>query len=224
MKKILLFFCLLLLVGCSNIEKEKSIKVEEKKEDIITDNKKPEYIDNNPIKLGLFAYDGKYDSKKVIKDAYYTDLISGKDIGSFEVFLTSDEEISGSDFKDTWYKYYNKYEDITKYKIGYNIKFMLDNGENYSSNFLEPDIFKYSPYFYVYLYDDINVQDGEIYSHLEEVSENTIITSIKLYAVDNIDRVESIILCAFTYDSEDDFDEDGNYRGNSLYVIRIKRK
>lgn len=222
MKKILIVLCFFLLVGCSNTKEDKPLIIKDNKENII--ETKEEYHDDNPIKLGLFLYDGKYASKKVIKNEYYADFTNGKDIGSFEVFLTSDEEVSGSSFKDTWNKYYNMYEDISNYKIGYNIKFMLDNGENYSSNFLEPDIFKYSPYFYVYLYDDIHVEDGKIYSHLEEVNDNTLITSIKLYAVDNIDRVESIILSAFTYDSENDFDEDGNYRGNSLYVIRIKRK
>ena len=48
-------------------------------------------------------------------------------------------------------------------------------------------------------------------------------TSVKLYAVDVIDEVESITLTAFTYD-EDDFDKDNNYRGNSKYTINIKRK
>ena len=34
----------------------------------------------------------------------------------------------------------------------------------------------------------------------------------------------TFILSAFTYDTLDDFDEEGNYRGNSIYVIRIKKK
>lgn len=46
-------------------------------------------------------------------------------------------------------------------------------------------------------------------------------TSVKLYAVDEIDEVESITLTAFTYD-EDDFDKENNYRGNSKYTINIK--
>ena len=49
-------------------------------------------------------------------------------------------------------------------------------------------------------------------------------TSIKLYAVDGIDDVKDIILTAFTYDDEDDFDDNGNYRGSSSYTIEIKRK
>ena len=63
-----------------------------------------------------------------------------------------------------------------------------------------------------------------MYSHLEEVNDNTLMTSIKIYAVDGIDNVQNIILTAFTYDDEDDFDDNGNYRGSSSYTINIKRK
>ena len=219
MKKILLI-SLLLLTGCSFTNKEEVIEEPIKNgiEETI-----PLYIDNNPIKLGIFLYDNNYHNKEVIKDTYYTNFITGEDIGSFEVFLTDDEIIDGNKFKDTWNKYYNMYEDISDYKIGFNIKFMLYNGTSYESNILEPDIYKFSDYFYIYLYDDIHQKDGAFYSHLEEINDDTLLTSIKLYAVSGIDEVESIILNAFTYDS-DDFDENNNYRGNSIYVIRIKRK
>lgn len=223
MKKIIIL-SLLLLTGCSimnnNTNKVEETPVKDRKEneeDTIT------YVDDNPIKLGLFLYDNNYHNKEVIKDAYYTDFINGTDIGSFEVFFTSDEIVDGNKFKDTWNKYYNMYDNIDNYKIGFNIKFMLNNGTSYEGNILEPDIYKFGKYFYIYLYDDIHQVDGAFYSHLESMKDNTLITSIKLYAVDGIDEVESIILNAFTYDSEEDFDND-NYRGNSLYVIRIKRK
>lgn len=118
--------------------------------------------------------------------------------------------------------YYDKYEDINKYKIGYNIGYTLKDGTSNNSTFLEPDIFRYSKYFYIYFYDDVNAPNG-FYSHLENVNDNTLMTSVKLYAVDEIDEVESITLTAFTYD-EDDFDKENNYRGNSKYTINIKRK
>ena len=41
--------------------------------------------------------------------------------------------------------------------------------------------------------------------------------------VEDINKVTSpITLEAFTYDSADDFDEKGNYRGNSKYSIEIE--
>ncbi len=214
-----------MLCGCS--KKENNIYIDEKEENtsIEEETKEDSYEDDNPIKLGLFAYNNNYHNKSVIEDTYFASFTNGVDIGSFEVFFTDEKEIDGTSFKDTWRKYYDMYsEDISKYKIGYNIKFILSNGENFEGNFLEPDIYKFSEYFYVYLYDDYNQADGTIYSHLENVDDNTIITSIKIYAVDGIDNVENIILTAFTYDSDEDFDSNGNYRGNSHYTIRIKRK
>lgn len=221
MKKIYIFLLIILLTGCNNIDEEKNIQDKADNGKII--ELEDEYIDNNPIKLGLYLYDGKYDNKTIIDKEYYTNFISGVDIGSFEVFYTNDKIVTGSSFKEIWNKYYSGYNDISDYKIGFNIKFILDDGTNYNANFLEPDIFKFSDYFYVYLYDDVNQKDGVQYSHLEEVKDNTLITSIKLYAVDNIDRVENIILTVFTYNDEDDFASDGSYHGSSHYTIRIKK-
>ena len=169
-------------------------------------------------------YDNNYNNKRALKDTYYTNFISGVDIGSFEVFLTAEEYIDGINFKDAWNKYYSEYDDNGNYKVGFNIKFILSDGTNFNGNFLEPDIYKFSEYFYVYLYDDINQKDGVVYSHLEKMEDNTMLTSIKIYAVDGINEVENFILSVFTYDDEKDFDEEGNYIGNSITAIRIKRK
>lgn len=219
MKKILLILLLVLVTGCTKEEKsiipnEIEDKVDEKQEEI--------YVDNNPIKLGLFLYDNNYHNKSRIEDIYYTNFISGSDIGSFEVFLTDNKIIEGNKFKDTWKKYYDMYNNIDEYKIGFNINFALKDGTSYSSNFLEPDIFRFGEYFFVYLYDDINQPDGAFYSHLEEMEDNTMITSVKLYAVGGIDKVDEIKLSAFTYKSDNDFKND-SYRGNSIYSIKIKR-
>lgn len=221
MKKIVLLLSVLLLCSCNINSKEEII---ENNNDIEKEEIKEEYTDSNPIKVGLFLCDNNYTNKNKLVDTYYTDFISGVDIGSFEVFLTEDNIITGNKFKDTWNKYYSMYEDISEYKVGFNIKFILKDGTNFNGNFLEPDIYKFSKYFYVYLYDDINQIDGTFYSHLEEVNDNTMLTSIKIYAVDGIDEVENFILSVFTYKNSDDFDKDGNYRGNSIYGIRIKRK
>ncbi len=226
MKKLILLLIVILISGCS-FNSDNIVE-----DDVIEDNIKEnylleevdEYTDDNPIKLGLFLYDNNYSNKQRLIDTYYTTFTSGVDIGSFEVFLTDEEIIDGTNFKNTWNKYYNNYEDIDDYKIGFNIKFVLKDGTIYSGNFLEPDIYKFSNYFYVYLYDDIHQEDNSSYSHLESMEENTLLTSIKIYAVDGIDEVDSFILSCFSYLSEEDFDSDGNYRGDSIYVIRIKRK
>ena len=221
MKKILILLSILILSGCSS-NKETIIKENTQPKEEIKEEEK-QYIDENKVKLGLFLYDNNYKNKKRIEDTYYTKFINGTDIGSFEVFLTDDEIINGTNFKNTWNTYYNEYSNIENHKIGFNIKFILEDGTNYSSNYLEPDTYKYSDYFFTYLYDDIHQEDGSYYSHIETMDENTLLTSIKIYAAKDIDKVENIILSAFTYDTDDDFDEEGNYRGNSIYVIRIKK-
>lgn len=218
MKYIKLVFIILLLSGCSIHKENKELDIDI--ENIIEE--KEEYIDDNPIKLGIFPANGNYHGKEVIIDEYYAPFNSGEDIGSFEVFLTGDTTVDGNNFKDTWNKYYNNYLDIDKYKVGFNITYTLKDGEEDGSNFLEPDNYRYGDYFYVYLYDDVNAPDG-FYSHLEEMEDNTILSSIKIYATDNISDIEYITLTAFTYD-EDDMDENNNYRGISKYQIKIKRK
>ncbi len=222
MKKILILLGLFLLCGCT--KKIDSTTKEESTVNKDTTETKEEYKDDNPIKVGLFLSDNNYHNKNKLVDTYYANFTSGVDIGSFEVFFTDDNIIDGNKFKDTWNKYYRMYENIDDYKIGFNVKFILKDGTNYNGNFLEPDIYKFSEYFYVYLYDDINQVDGTFYSHLEEMNDNTKITSIKIYAVDGIEKVENFILSVFTYKDINDFDTDGNYRGNSIYGIRIKRK
>lgn len=220
MKRILLIL-VIVLVGCTPKEelKEEQNKLENNndiKEEIIEE----EYIDNNPIKLGLYLYTGGYSNKEKLS-TYETNFESGKDIGSFEVFFTDEEVISGNSFKSLFNTYYDKYVNIDNYKIGYNIEFTLNDGTVNKFNLLKPNTYLYKDYFYTYIYDDVHVNEGEFYSHLESIDDNTLITSIKIYAVDKIDEVKEIKLTAFTYDSDDDFDVDGNYRGISKYSIDI---
>lgn len=221
MNRVVLIIFVLFLSSCSIKGKEDIMINDEFYEDTIVD--KEEYIDDNQIKLGLFLRDNNYNNKERLEDTYYTEFVSGEDIGLFEVFLTDDKMVDGTSFKNLWDKYYKEYDDIDDYKIGFNIKFILEDGTNYNGNFLAPDIYKFSDYFFVYLYDDVH-QNNDTYGHLENMNEDTLLTSVKISARDGIDKVENLILSVFSYDSEDDFDEEGNYIGNSIYVIRIKRK
>lgn len=221
MKRVLALVFILLLCGC-NVNKTTNEVVEEPTNES-QEETKDVYVDDNPIKLGIFEANNNYKNKHVIEDAYYCDFNNLEDIASFEVYFTDDKEISGRNQKEIFNKYYNTYTNIDDYKIGYNIKFILSDGTDFNGNFLEPDIYKFGAYFYVYLYDDINQPDYTYYSHLEEMGDNTIISSIKLFGV-YLDNVENIILTAFTYNDMDDFDDEGNYRGKSRYTIRIKKK
>ena len=215
-KKYLYLLLIILLTGChketiieNTIPKEKNEEI-----NIIEEEK---YIDDNPIKVGL------YQNNNLI-DSYSTTLSNTKDITSFDVYLTNDEEIISGRQVDKWNYYYDKYQNIDKYKVGFNIKFQTKDKE-INENILNPsNMYNTSPYMYIYLYDDIIHSNDSWYSHIEESEYNdqTIISSIKLYLAEEGENItSSIYLTVFTYD-EDDFDELNNYRGNSKYTLEIK--
>ena len=111
-------------------------------------------------------------------------------------------------------------------KIGYIVSFKLKSGEEINTTIKNPDdVFVYRNYLENYLYDDINQVQGEWYSHLlqSEVTDKTRMTSIKFTAGQDIDKVgDTIKLTAFVYNSDDDFDASGNYKGNVSYTVTIK--
>lgn len=179
-----------------------------------------EYIDDNPITVGL------YQNGKLIKNLETT-IKDDLDIASFDVYFTNKETLDSSNTKYNYKKYYQEYENIDDYKIGFYIKFEVGN-KIMEGKILDPSsMYIVTPYIYNYLYDDIHQADGTWYNHVEEkdVKDDTIYSSIKLYGAEFTENITSpITLTVFTYNSQDDFDKDGNYRGNSKYTVTISRK
>ena len=220
-KVILSLVVIFWIVGCG-----KNVHVEE---EVISDNlreevsEKDEYVDDNPIEVGFYRYYGSSRERELLI-SYETSFENLVDIGSFEVFFTRDSFISGGQFQEVWKDYYNRYEGIDNYKIGFHISFGVSNGEVYSRNILSvSDIKDFVYYVQVYLYDDVNQEVGTFYSHLEAIEEDTIISSIKVTGGTAVSEVITpITLTVFTYNGEDDFDsETSQYRGNSSYTILI---
>lgn len=179
---------------------------------------KPEYIDNNPITIGL------YQNNSLVHN-YQIKLSDHKDIGTFEIYYTNDETLENNTQKNNWKKYYSNYQSIDNYKIGFNISFKTIN-ETIDYLVLDPSKMHHTDYLYNYLYDDINQKEHTWYSHLEQkdISDKTIYSSIKLYLANRTYEIISpITLQVFTYD-EDDFDEFNHYRGKSSYTITIETK
>ena len=231
MKKAIILLLIILLTACS-INKEKTI-IEEKtntkeKNTIVEENKieeKEEYIDNNPIKLGIYMYYNSYTDRKKIPE-YKTNWELNVDLCSLEIFYTNEESIPGTKIKTLWNEYKSKYENIDDYKIGYNISFDTKNEGHIEKNILNPtDTWDIYRYLQVYLYDDIHQENNAWYSHVtdEEYNDSNILTSIKLTGSTIVEEITSdITLTAFTYDG-DDFDDNNNYRGISKDTIIIKR-
>lgn len=213
MKKVLLIILLILSLTSCKDTKTKEIEIPE-----INDKIVESYIDTNPIKIGI------YDTNKLIKEFKTWTTNNLQDIGVFNIYFTDKEYLDSTWIKYNFNKYYNEYKDISNYKIGFYVSFEADD-KKIEKNILGPkDTFVLTPYIYNYLYDDVHQADGAWYSHIEEkdMKDNTVFSSIKLFSADIGSKIKyPITLKVFTYDSEDDFDESGFYRGNSSYTITI---
>ena len=226
MKKILIITCLLLTLTSCSYKTQPINKKDNKKN--ITSNVKEEikntYIDNNPITLGIYMYTNS-STPRYKTNEYKNNWELNVDICSLEIFYTNEDQIPGTNFKNLWNNYYQNYTDINSYKIGYLIEFNTANEGKIKKYIKSPqDTDSIYKYIQIYLYDDIH-QDGGWYSHIteNEYNNDSILTSIKLTGSTYIDEITSdISLTAFTYD-DDDFDENGEYRGISKQTVIIKR-
>ncbi len=217
MKKILFILIFLLLTGCSNENKEEIKRIDElindpKEEEVI-----PQYVDTNPIKVGL------YKNGKLVKE-YNTKFQDRKDIAVFDIVYSNLDDLGSTNLKNNWYKYYNEYTDIKEYKTGFYLSFETSE-KKYESLIKDPSKqHDLHPYLYYYLYDGVHATGR--YSHLEmkDLKEDTIYASIKLYMhLESKDIISPITLTVFTYKDDNDF-IDGHYRGNSYYTITIENK
>lgn len=208
--KIFIIIILLLITGCKN--KDVKQETEEKKEQVIDVE---EYVDNNPIKIGIYENDIKLVKEYEVAKQNRKEII-------FSFYYTNEENLGNSRQKENWNKFFNQYSNIENYKIGFNFSFYVGE-EKIQKTILKPDTYAFNPYFYIYIYDDINQPDYTFYSHLEEkdINEKTIFSSLKILFIDPFPIKSPIEFTVFTYDSLDDFDENNNYRGNSKYTMNI---
>lgn len=221
MKKIItLLFVLMFVSGCGSkntpVEKEKEQEVPVKMEEV------ERYSDNNTTPIGIYRLEGnKLTKLKQISES----LIVEKDIGVFQIYPSSEDEVIlsssfGQSFYDEWLKYNNG-----SLRIGFNVKFTKNDGEKISYNILNPSqTFDHWEQLMNYLYDDYANLGKGFYSHIEndEYNDNTLFTSFKMQSSYQCGDIASKIqLSVFTYDTDDDFGEDGEYRGNSLYTLDI---
>lgn len=198
-------------------EKPKKDNIKEeiiKKEDIVTDN--------NPIIISLYKNYKQNGRNKI--ETYENTWTYHNDISSFEVFYTNIDNITSGNFRDKFQEYYNNYENIDNYKIGYILNFSINNIEKEYIIKSPKDTEEYFDYLETYLYDDYHREKGVWYSHTleSEMNDNTLLTSIKLTSGKLINEITSDIkLTAYTYDkNNNDFDIN---KTNSKYQITIKK-
>ncbi len=215
-----LLLLFIVLVGCTN----QNITTNNVSNSINNVIEEDEYIDDNDIIIGLYKEFNSNHQRELIT-TYNGPWNQYTDIMSFVTFASLEETISGSTFQTIWYDYWNRYNS-SNYKIGYYIYFTTTSGKVFEQTILSPgDGDWFFDYIQIYLYDDVHQQIGSWYSHItkEEMTDESILTSIKLTASTKIAEINSPIrLMVFTYDN-DDFDENGYYRGNSKYEIIINK-
>lgn len=217
MKRIICcLLCLILLTGCESTKSISKKVVKEEKIEV-----KETYKDDNNMPISFYENNKKITTKEV---AFKVGYDFG---GNFQIFPSNEDSVDGN-----WNSFYNewiKYDSEHKIKIGYNISYSLSDGRKISHTILDPsNTMEYEGYLAIFLYDDYNNRNKSWYSHLEEkdYNDNTFITSIKLYGNGVVGDINSnIVITAFTYDTEDDFDpETKEYRGNSKATLTLIKK
>ena len=216
MKKllVLLFAVSVLLSSCVKpVHKadEDSIVPESPKEDTekVTDTEEPETV-TEPVKTEaakpLPCLVGLYD--ELGAPGTYTRLtewndpwVQGKDIAVFDIIPSSTETLTDPSFQNLWKTESNKISPYSYVKPYLLLEYTLTDGTKESitiTSWKEAEEIITKGYIEVYLYDDIH-QDGGFYSHLTEAdtNEETVISSVKLTAGENIALVESIVISAF---------------------------
>ena len=148
-----------------------------------------------------------------------------KDIDCFEIFSSQQPRLTGTSFSSMWKQVWAEHEGTEGAKIGFHIAFSLSNGQYISEQLLKPsDSLSFFDYLEIYMYDDIHQTPGVWYTHLEDkdITENTIISSIKLTSGSKISEVGDITLTAFLYQGDQCFDAEGQYLGSVLERISIR--
>ena len=210
-----------------NVDKNnnENIEIENTEIEIEETIEEPKYKDENQVPISLYIEQGD----QLVKISEYScDWSPENVLNLFYAIPSTEETISSYNFDSMWKEKIAQYPNRDKCRIGYQVSFKYEDGNTYTYNLKCPDDTYFTfPKVMTYLYDDVNLVPGKPYYHITQdvMYDYTIASSIKLVGDVDSDKIEGpITLTAFCFDSEDDFDEEGNYRGNSKYTITITRE
>ena len=201
---------------------DENIEIENTEIEIEETIEEPKYKDENQVPISLYIEQGD----QLVKISEYScDWSPENVLNLFYAIPSTEESISSYNFDSMWKEKIAAYPNGDKCRIGYQVSFKYEDGETYTYNLKCPDDTYFTfPKVMTYLYDDVNLVPGKPYYHITQdvMYDYTIASSIKLVGDVDSDKIEGpITLTAFCFDSEDDFDEEGNYRGNSKYTLNI---
>ncbi len=204
---------------------DENIEIENTEIEIEETIEEPKYKDENQVPISLYIEQGD----QLVKISEYScDWSPENVLNLFYAIPSTEESISAYNFDSMWKEKIAAYPNGDKCRIGYQVSFKYEDGNTYTYNLKCPDDTYFTfPKVMTYLYDDVNLVPGKPYYHITQdvMYDYTIASSIKLVGDVDSNKIEGpITLTAFCFDSEDDFDEEGNYRGNSKYTITITRE
>ena len=165
-----------------------------------------------------------------------------EDLEAFGAFCASEESFPFTSETDAHNETWNRVNTATEYKIGYELSFDA-GGQHKIITILEPGDIESNPDLYMgdypedgdydgitgylgaWVYDDMH-QDGGSYIHItqDEVTDETLLTSIKLRPTPQSDEISNLVLTAFSYSSPEEFDSDGHYCGNYASQVVINKE
>ena len=224
---IYIIYTTILINKNKNVDKNnnENVEIENTEIEIEETIEEPKYKDENQVPISLYIEQGD----QLVKISEYScDWSPENVLNLFYAIPSTEESISSYNFDSMWKEKIAAYPNGDKCRIGYQVSFKYEDGNTYTYNLKCPDDTYFTfPKVMTYLYDDVNLVPGKPYYHITQdvMYDYTIASSIKLVGDVDSDKIEGpITLTAFCFDSEDDFDEEGNYRGNSKYTITITRE
>ena len=159
---------------------------------------------------------------------------AGVDIACYWVLPTNESALSNVDYRDLWKKFVSESLEVNgapelgkgetlNPKTGFRLTVATEEGEMTETVLSPFDIDEHiSDYIEMYLYDDVNHPSGSWYSHLtaEEMTDETIISSVKLTMGKLSHLVKSVKLEAFIY--IEDEAANGEYNGDNIKSVIIE--
>ena len=177
-----------------------------------------------PDVVSFYRPEGKPYSPRVrMGGEYAAKWKKGEDIGSFEVIASDADRLEGEFFGDIFGAAWKAFADADQCRIGYTLRYALQDGSEIRYTMLSPDHIEHTEYLECWLYDDYHRQPHKSYSHIKTMKDDTLITSIKLTCGRRIAQVTEIWLTAFIYASPDEFDADRLYTGETSATLHITR-
>lgn len=152
-----------------------------------------------PLPLGLYIKTGSGSRERITTmEATYT---VGQDIVVLSAFLSEEPTISGAGFAGVWNGLRDGIAEAAGCKIGYHISYETASGEAVTQTILGPEDTEVNRnWIETYIYDDVH-QEGW-YSHLlpDEVTDQTVVTTIKLTGGPEVADVGDITVEAVLYE------------------------